>query len=207
MPHDPQQLIQGFNPSSHQERLPLPPEAGWSAEQRRVAQALIDGPRRGVFGPFVPLLQTPALLERVGALGEQLRFGGSLPDRLRELLICAVARHTGNQFEWQLHAALARQAGVADAVIAALRDGARPDAARDGLADDEALALDAAQELMHQHGLADATWARLQQALGAPGAVELATLVGYFTMVCWVMNLARTPARPSDEAALPGLPG
>lgn len=197
---------QGFGPDTT-ERLPLPDASGWSDEQQRVAQALINGPRRGVFGPFVPLLHTPALLERVGALGEQLRFGGSLPDRLRELLICAVARHTGNQFEWQLHAGLARQAGVAESVIAALRSGARPDAARDGLADDEALALDAAQELLLHHGLADATWQRLQQGLGNTGAVELATLVGYFTMVCWIMNMARTPARPSDEAALPGLPG
>ncbi len=206
MPTHPADLTQGFGPD-RTERLPLPEPAGWNAEQRRIAQALIDGPRGGVFGPFVPLLHTPALAEPVGALGEVLRFRGSLPARVRELLICAVARHTHNQFEWQLHAPLARRAGVAAAVIDALRDGARPDAARDGLADDESAALDLAQALMCQHGAGDATHARAVAAFGSAGAVEIATLVGYFTLVCWVMNLARTPARPSDEPALPGLPG
>ncbi|MDT7835165.1 carboxymuconolactone decarboxylase family protein [Aquabacterium sp. OR-4] len=206
MPHLPADLTQGFGPQAT-ERLPLPEPAAWSDEQRRIAQALIDGPRAGVFGPFVPLLHAPALAEPVGALGEVLRFRGSLPDRVRELLICAVARHTHNQFEWQLHAALARRAGVAAAVIDALRDGARPDAARDGLAADEAAALDLAHELMRQHGASDATYARAVAQFGSAGTVELATLVGYFTLACWVMNLARTPARPSDEPALPGLPG
>lgn len=206
MPTTPADLAQGFGPARH-ERLPLPEESRWNDDQRRIAQALIDGPRGGVFGPFVPLLHAPALAEPVGALGEVLRFRGALPDRVRELLICAVARHTHNQFEWQLHAPLARKAGVNPAVIAALRDGARPDTARDGLADDESVALDLAGELMRQHGAADATHARAVATFGDAGTVEIATLVGYFTLVCWVMNLARTPARPSDEAPLPGLPG
>lgn len=206
MPHSPADLSQGFGPQ-RAERLPLPDPATWSDEQRRIAQALIAGPRGGVFGPFIPLLHAPALAEPVGALGEVLRFRGGLPDRVRELVICAVARHTHNQFEWQLHAPLARKAGVAPAVIAALHDGARPDAARDGLAGDEAAALDLAHELMRQHGAADATHARAVATFGEAGTVELAALVGYFTLVCWVMNLARTPARPSDEPPLPGLPG
>lgn len=206
MPTLPADLTQGFGPD-RTERLPLPEPATWTADQRRIAQALIDGPRGGVFGPFVPLLHAPHLAEPVGALGEVLRFHGGLPARVRELLICAVARHTHNQFEWQLHAPLARQAGVAPAVIGALRAGTRPDAARDGLAEDEAVALDLAQELMRQHGASDATHARVKAVFGDAGAVEIATLVGYFTLVCWVMNLARTPARPSDETPLPGLPG
>jgi 4-carboxymuconolactone decarboxylase len=206
MPTPPADLAQGFGPD-RAERLPLPDESSWTADQRRIAQALIAGPRGGVFGPFVPLLHAPALADPVGALGEVLRFRGALPDRVRELLICAVARHTHNQFEWQLHAPLARKAGVNPAVITALREGARPDAARDGLADDEAAALDLARELMQQHGAADATHARAVAAFGDAGTVEIATLVGYFTLVCWVMNLARTPARPSVEPPLPGLPG
>ena len=33
--------------------------------QRAAAQALIDGPRKGVYGPFLPLLRSPVLLDRV----------------------------------------------------------------------------------------------------------------------------------------------
>ena len=51
------------------ERLPLPADAQMSDEQRAAAQALIDGPRKGVYGPFLPLLRSPQLLERVARGG------------------------------------------------------------------------------------------------------------------------------------------
>ena len=57
--------------------------------QRAAAQALIDGPRKGVYGPFLPLLRSPQLLDRVARLGEHLRFGGTLDARVRELATCA----------------------------------------------------------------------------------------------------------------------
>ena len=62
-----------------------------SAESR--AQALIDGPRKGVYGPFVPLFRSPAPLERMAKVGEYLRFDSMLEPRLRELATCVAARH------------------------------------------------------------------------------------------------------------------
>ena len=44
---------------------------------------------------------------------------------------------------------------------------------------------------------------RARVAVAEPGVVELATLVGYFAMVSWVMNVARTPSRPTEIAPLP----
>jgi 4-carboxymuconolactone decarboxylase len=192
-----QTIPQGHGP----ERLPLPPMAQLDAAQRAAAQALIDGPRKAVYGPFVPLLRTPALLERVALLGETLRFGGQLDARLRELAICIAACHVGNQFEWAMHEPLARGAGVNAAALDAMRQGARPD----GLAADEQLVHDFSSELLAHHGVADATFERTRAALGEAGVVELTTLVGYFVMVSWLMNVARTPSRPvSGVAALPG---
>jgi 4-carboxymuconolactone decarboxylase len=37
---------------------------------RAAAGAIINGPRRAIFGPFVPLLHTPVLMERIGKTGE-----------------------------------------------------------------------------------------------------------------------------------------
>lgn len=116
---------QGFGPSTA-ERLPVPERDAMSEAQRAAADAIINGPRKALFGPFVPLLQTPALMERIGKTGEALRFAGTLPDRVRELVICVVARETGNQFEWQTHAPLAIKAGVAAPAIDALAAGRRP---------------------------------------------------------------------------------
>jgi len=193
---------QGFAPGAA-ERLPLPPLDAMSAAQRAAAEAIIAGPRKAVFGPFVPLLQTPALMERIGKTGEALRFDGQLPGRLRELAICVVARETSNQFEWQMHAPLARQAGVAAGAIEALAAGRRP---RE-LAPDEACVLDFVGELLRRHGVSDATYAEASALLGAAGTVELAALAGYFAMVCWVMNVARTPGvNGSPEPGLAAFP-
>lgn len=191
-------LPQGYA-SPGGERLPLPADASLNAAQREAVQALVNGPRKGVYGPFLPLLRSPALLERVAAMGEYLRFQSVLEARIRELVICAVARHVSNQFEWTMHAPLARKAGVAEATIEALRVGARP---RD-LPRDEEVALDFTRELLSTHGSSDPTYAAALESFGEQGLVELSTLIGYFAMVCWVMNVARTPAQAS--AAEPGI--
>jgi len=67
---------QGFGPSMN-ERLPLLERSVMSEAQRAAADAIIHGPRKAIFGPFVPLLQTPALMERIGKTGEALRFDGT----------------------------------------------------------------------------------------------------------------------------------
>ena len=176
------------------ERLPMPAADAMSDAQRAAAQALIDGPRKAVFGPFVPLLQSPVLMERIGSLGEYLRFDSALDARVRELVTCAVARHVGNQFEWVLHAAAAVKAGVAADAIEALRLGRRVAP----LADDEQLALDFALELLQHHGVSEPTYAAAEARFGKITTVELGALIGYFTMVCWVMNLAHTPVQGAE---------
>jgi len=181
------------------ERLPLPAESAMTPAQREAAQALIAGPRKGVYGPFLPLLRSPVLLDRVARTGEYLRFDSVLEARIRELATCAVARHVSNQFEWTMHAPLAVKAGVAAATIEALRLGARP---RD-LPPDEEAALDFTRELLQTHGVSDPTYGAALRSFGEQGLVELATLVGYFAMVSWLMNVARTPAQAS--AAGPGI--
>jgi len=185
---------QGFG-HSKSERLPLPEQSAMSVAQRIAAEALINGPRKGVFGPFIPLLRTPVLLERIGKTGETLRFEGALPANVRELAICMVARETTNQFEWQLHAPLALEAGISSSAIDALAAGRR----LRGLASETASALDFVDELMTRHGVSDDTYAECIHHFGEAGVVELTALVGYFVMVCWIMNVARTPGGKASK--------
>ncbi|HEX2547379.1 MAG TPA: carboxymuconolactone decarboxylase family protein [Ramlibacter sp.] len=187
-----QPLPQGYARAAR-ERLPMPSPDAMNDAQRDAAQALVNGPRKGVYGPFLPLLRSPALLDRVAKMGEYLRFESVLDARVRELATCAVARHVSNQFEWTMHAPLAVKAGVAEAAVEALRLGARPK----GLPPDEEAALDFTDELLRTHGTSEPTYAAALQVFGEQGVVELASLVGYFTMVSWVMNVAKTPAQAS----------
>ena len=133
-------------------------------------------------------------MERIGSLGEYLRFDSRLDARLRELVTCAVAREVGNQFEWLLHAHAAVKAGVSAEAIEALRLGRRAAP----LAEDEQLALDFTLELLRHHGVSEPTYAAAEARLGKQLVVELSTLVGYFVMVCWVMNVAHTPGKPAE---------
>lgn len=179
---------QGFG-DSKSERLPIPERSAMNDVQRAAADAIINGPRKGIFGPFSPLLQTPVLMERIGKIGEALRFEGNLPDRVRELAICMVARETGNQFEWLTHAPLAINSGVPSTAIEVLAAGRRPR----GLDSEPACAFDFVNELMARNGVSDETYAEATSHFGDAGIVELTALVGYFVMVCWIMNVARTP--------------
>ena len=43
-------------------------------------------------GPFAALIHHPPVAERVGDLGEYLRFGGTLPGDIREMAIIITAR-------------------------------------------------------------------------------------------------------------------
>ena len=186
----PANVAQGFS-AACAERLPLMAREAMSQAQRDAADALIAGPRKAVFGPFIPLLHSPELMNRIASVGEYLRFDSVLETRIRELVMCRVARQVSNQFEWLMHAPLALKAGVLQSTLDALASGRQ---AR-GIAIDEAVALDFTAELLLQHGSSDVTYADALASFGEQGVVELTSLVGYFVMVCWVMNVARTPAQ------------
>lgn len=186
-------LSQGFAAAAV-ERLPMPAAAELTEAQRACAEALIAGPRKGVKGPFIPLLQSPALLESLAAVGAHLRFGSALPTRVSEFVMLVVARALSNQFEWAVHFPLARQAGTAASTLLQLQAGARPT----DMSEEEALAFDCTKELMATHGLSDITYARAHQQWQARGVVELTGLIGYFTTVCWIMNVSRTPVAAAE---------
>ncbi|ROZ62942.1 carboxymuconolactone decarboxylase family protein [Ramlibacter sp. WS9] len=197
MPHDTLQGARQGSTEPWRERLPMPAPSDMNPAQREAADALIAGPRKGVYGPFLPLLRSPQLLDRVAKVGEYLRFESVLDARIREFATCVAARHVTNQFEWLMHAPLAVKAGVPESAIEALRAGARPK----GLAADEEAALDFATELLHTHGTSEPTYNAALGAFGEQGVVELATLVGYFVMVSWLMNVAHTPAQATAQGA------
>jgi 4-carboxymuconolactone decarboxylase len=169
----------------------LGPPAILNPSQQAAADELMNGPRRGVYGPFRPLLHTPALLSAVAKVGETLRYGGALEAVLREWTICVVSRELSNVFEWDMHLPLAQAAGVPADALAAL-DAGEPSPPH--LRADLALARELALELIARHRVSDRTHSQAIAVWGDAKLVELLALVGYFAMVCWMMNVARTPS-------------
>jgi 4-carboxymuconolactone decarboxylase len=188
----------GFPEAGLPERIG--PPARLDAVQQAAADELLNSPRRGVYGPFRPLLHCPPLLRAVAKVGETLRYAGALDAALREWTICVVARELSNVFEWQMHLPLAEAAGVPTSALAAL-DAGEP--LPHDFPAELALARTVAHELTCEHRLSESTYFDAVKQWGEPVLVELLTLIGYFAMVCWLMNVARTPgpALPPDVPA------
>jgi 4-carboxymuconolactone decarboxylase len=185
------------------DRMPPLAREQMTEAQRTAADDLIAGPRKGIKGPFVPLLRSPELMARLQKVGEYLRFDSVLPPRVSEFATLTVARHWTQQFEWFMHVPLALKAGVTQDTIDALRDGRRPAS----LNADEACVHELAGELLQQHGVSNATYAAAVERFGEHGVVELVALIGYFALVSMMLNVAHTPPeRVAGVAELPPLP-
>ena len=170
--------------------MPPIPMSEMDAAQRRAAEALIAGPRKGVFGPFIPLMRSPELMDRMQRVGEYLRFDNAIPSRLNELAIAITAHHVENAFEWTVHRPLAEKNGVPASALEAIRRGERPA----GLPADDALVHDFVLELLRTHFVSDALYAAAVRRFGERGVVDLVATVGYFVAISLVMNVAGTPA-------------
>ena len=132
----------------------------------------------------------PALLRAVAKVGETLRYEGALDPA------CA----NGRSASWRASCPTCssgtctcrrpRPAGTPQAALAALEPTGR---SPDGLRADLALARTLARELIATHRVTTRPMPKPFGIWGEPITVELLTLVGYFAMVCWLMNVARTP--------------
>lgn len=164
-------------------------------EQEVAAKAVQEGPRGAVRGPFAVLLNSPGLFSAAQGLGAYLRFESELPANLRELAILATARHWRQDYEWRIHAAIARDAGLTEQSISSLAAGG--DVV--GLRPEEALVLTFCRQLHETGGVDDATFEAANALLGTAGVIDLCSVCGYYSMLAMVMNVARNPlpATPS----------
>src|ERR1700731_2077322 len=135
--------------------------------QKRVHDQIIAGKRGRFGGPFQLLIRAPEICEHASQLGEHLRWGTSLPDRLSELAIITTARFWRAQYEWYAHAPLAEEAGVPSAAIEAIRTGGPPLFT----ANDEALVHRLCSEMFRTQRLSDASFDAAVATLGEKGLV------------------------------------
>ena len=63
-------------------------------------------------GPFIPLLRSPEFMSRLQKTGAYLRYETKLGSNISEIIILLTARHWTQQFEWDAHESIAKQAGV-----------------------------------------------------------------------------------------------
>ena len=178
-------------------RFPVPTDAEMTPEQRRVAQAIIDSPRKGIRGPFPALLRRPQLADATRVLGDSIRYDSSLSDYHRELAILLVVRHWNVDAEWISHGKIGREAGISDRVIGSIEKRQRPELEPD----DEAI-YDATMELLSGRELSATYYQRVLGVIGKEGVVDLLGAVAYYNYISILMNGMANPL-PEGTVRLP----
>lgn len=133
---------------------------------------------------FRMLAHSPPVLSGFAKLGGALLQDASLDPRLRELSIVRIGLLAGASYEVGKHTAIARAVGVSDAELAALR----PDASRDALGDAARAVIELSDELFGGVRASDAALARVRRHLDDRQLVELVVTIGYYGLVCRVLE-------------------
>ncbi|WEV78858.1 carboxymuconolactone decarboxylase family protein [Janibacter cremeus] len=186
-------------------RFPLLEPAGLDEAQRALYETITESPRKdGPFllvdddgrlaGPFNAMLHSPAIGEALQSLGSSLRFGGRLPARTRELVICLVAAALDSDYEWYAHSRVARQVSVTDDELDGLRRGELPPS----LSSAETATLDLATALLRGARIDDEVHERALPHLGHAGVTELTVLVGYYQTLAGLLAVGAVPAPQQD---------
>ena len=100
-------------------------------------------------------------------------------------MIITAAVITGCQFEWDSHHPIALEVGVRPETAEYLRSGGDHE-----LDDRERTIIEYVRELCDTGNVSDDRFAAMLELLGNEGTVELTAVVGYYTMLAWVMNVA-----------------
>jgi 4-carboxymuconolactone decarboxylase len=182
------------------DRMLAIPEAQMSPDQKRVMDEIAAGPRGRIGGPFIPLMRSPELMNRLQKVGEYLRFQNTVGLRNSEFAVLIVARHWSQPIEWAIHRPIAEKEGVLPATCDAIAEGRRPD----NMTDDETLIYNVLEELRNNRSLSDPTYAQLLKRFGEQGVIDLVAHYGYYSLLAMTMNVART-AVPENGTAVAGL--
>lgn len=181
-------------------RFPAVPRDKMTQEQAALYDRIASSPRAGVRGPYNALLRNPELCGLSEQLGGYVRFRNSLPNALKEMAILVTARHWTAQYEWYAHRKIAEQEGLGKDLCDALARGERPGA----MEADQSIIFDFVTQMLKQHQVDDATFARMKERFGERGVLDLIYLVGHYCTVAFILNIDRHPL-PPDATPLPPL--
>ena len=126
------------------------------------------------------LVRHPALYRVFVPYIQQVIPGSTLPPRDREVLVIRTLAICGDEYEAAHHAQIALKAGLGEADIAAAAS------ADTSLGEWDRLLTEAADELVREQYLTDATWASLAERYSEEQIMEVVMLVGCYTVMAMV---------------------
>jgi 4-carboxymuconolactone decarboxylase len=173
---------------------PLAREA-MTPEQQDLYKRRMVGPWADLRGPFNAFMRNPAMADKALELGNHIRHGNSLPDRLVELAILVTGRHWSAQYEWWAHYKRAMEAGLPAPVADAIALGRRPAS----MQPDETAVYEFCSELHDTMQVGDASYARARALFSEKQVLDLIATCGFYVLISMVLNVARAGI-PGGEA-------
>jgi 4-carboxymuconolactone decarboxylase len=144
-----------------------------------------DGPRP-LTGPAAVSMHSPGVAESFQRLNQYLRNGSTLEPRDYEVVVLQAAWEFEQAYEWSAHEGGARRFMVPDAVI----DTIKFDRAPEGLSAKDTAIIRFARALLREHEVSSELYAEVVSHFGERGMVELATIMGDYVMVGFVLTAA-----------------
>jgi 4-carboxymuconolactone decarboxylase len=176
-----------------QPRISPVQDADLTEEQRAAVAALMQN--RPLINIYRTLVHAPKALTRF------LEWGGyvlsrrnSLPPRQREIVILRVGFLCKSGYEFTQHTGIGRREGLTEAEIAAIKTGA--DAPGWSAAD--AALIRAADELVADHFITEATWAELTACFDQKQCMDVVFTAGQYTQVSMFLNTFGVQLEPGQ---------
>lgn len=159
-----------------------PKQAEFFAQMAEVAGTTVEDGHLG--GPFDAWGLNPGIGRRVWQLGGAIRHKPSIDRRYIELAILVTGQLWQAQFEWWAHEPMAREAGLPDNVIAAIKAGTEPEF--DDPGDETAWRL--CTTLHRDKHVSDEVYQAAVAVHGEKGVADLINALGFYVLVCMTLN-------------------
>ncbi len=159
-----------------------------SEEGRRVYDEIVQT-RGYIVNNYKTLLHSPEGAGRFAHLGHYLRALSPVERRLREVGILAGAKAVESEYVWSAHEPLARDAGVAEGVIEAIREGRLPG---EGFSEEAAI-VGYAWQMLKEHKVEDETFEAVRTRLGDAGVVDLTLMINYYVSLALAIAALEIP--------------
>ena len=168
---------------------PLPP-GEWPESMRDALAALRPAEPTHPFPPADPsrpkglnalgfLAHHPTLTRAWNTFNGHILFGSTITPRQRELLVLRVAHRRRSEYEWVQHTVLAGDAGITPDEVVRVQHGADAE----GWAPLDAALVAAADELIDDARVSDATWAVLAAELDQQQLMDVVFTVGAYDLL------------------------
>lgn len=170
-------------------RLPPLPADQWDDATHKALSAMRNAESNNALST---LAHHPALAKAFLRFNVHLLTSSTLPPRIRELAILRVAHRRDCAYEWSHHVRMAKDEGITDDEIAAVRRGEAAD-------EFDRAVIAGVDELEEKSQLSDETWSALGQRLDDQQRMDFVFTVGCYAALAMAFNTFGVQLEHADQ--------